>query len=497
MPDELSLALPSPQADDPIRRPAVESDGRAATRTPPDLHVEVIETPSLGDRSYLATDGQVAVVVDPQRDVDRVLDLVEHRRLRVTHVLETHVHNDYVSGGLELATRTGAAYVLPAGSDVEFDHVSVADGEVLETGQLRLRVLHTPGHTHHHVSYALGDATGEEWAAVFTGGSLLYGSTGRTDLVSPADTGKLTHAQFHSVRRLARELPPAADVYPTHGFGSFCSATETSGEASTLGEQATVNPALTLDEQDFVDALLAGLDAYPAYYAHMAPINRRGPAPVDLTPPTLVDRVELRHRIEAGEWVVDLRERTAFAAGHLSGTLNFELSTNFVTYLGWLYRYGAPLTLIGDSAEQVAEARRELVRIGIDELAGAAVGDVAALAGGEGIRSYPVADFAALADVMQQRTVLVVDARRHDERARGGVRGSLHIPLHELIGRVDEVPDGEVWVYCGSGYRASVAASVLDRPGRQVVLVDDEYDAACAAGLTEAPAADQDAPGST
>lgn len=451
--------------------------------------VLTIETSSLGDRSYLAHDGETAVVVDPQRDIDRVLALAAEHGVRIAGVLETHVHNDYVSGGLELARTTGAEYVLPAGSGVEFAHTTAADGDVLEFGRLHVRVVHTPGHTHHHVSYALGDADGAV-TAVFTGGSLLYGSTGRTDLVGPDSTVELTHAQYHSVRRLAAELPADAAVLPTHGFGSFCSATPTSGDASTLAEQARTNPALTLAEQDYVDTLLAGLDAYPAYYAHMGSLNRRGPAPVDLSMPEPVQPAELRRRIEAGEWVVDLRARTAFAAGHLAGSLGFELSQNFVTYLGWLYRYGTPLTLIGDSPEQVADARRELVRIGVDELAGAAVGDIEALAGGQPLRSYPVTDFAGLAATRARRPVHVIDARRRDERARGHVAGSQHIPLHELAARIDEVPDGEVWVYCGSGYRASIAASVLDRPGRQVVLIDDSYDNAAAAGLEERAPAD-------
>jgi len=452
------------------------------------IHIETIETSSLGDRSYLAHDGEVAVVIDPQRDIDRVLDLAATHRVCITHVLETHVHNDYVTGGLELAGHTGAAYLLPAGSGVEFDHTAVADGDVVEAGEMRVRVLHTPGHTHHHVSYVLTDTRdnpGRREQAVFTGGSMLYGATGRTDLVSPESTVELTHAQFHSVRRLAAELPAEAAVLPTHGFGSFCSATPTSGDASTVGEQARVNPALTLDEQDYVDTLLAGLDAYPAYYAHMGPINRRGPAAVDLSAPEPVAPAELRRRIEAGEWVVDLRERTAFAAGHLAGSLGFELGINFVTYLGWLYRYGTPLTLLGETSEQVAEARRELVRIGIDHLAGAATGDIDTLADGQVLRSYPVTDFAGLAKAVAQGPVQILDARRNDERAAGYVAGSQHIPLHELADRLDEVPEGEVWVYCGSGYRASVAASILDRPGRQIVLINDGYDNAVAAALED------------
>ena len=459
------------------------------------IQIQTIETSSLGDRSYLATDGHVAVVVDPQRDIDRVLDLLEQRGLSLTHVLETHVHNDYVTGGLELAARTGATYVLPAGSDALFEHATVGDGDVLETGAIRLRVLHTPGHTHHHVSYVLESAQGGgegTFRAVFTGGSMLYGATGRTDLVSPAATDELTHAQFHSVRRIARELPAQTEVFPTHGFGSFCSATPTSGTASTVGEQLRANPALTMEEQQYVDTLLAGLGAYPAYYAHMGPINRSGPAPVDLSLPERVDPAELRRRLEAGEWVVDLRQRTAFAAGHLPRSLNFELGTNFVTYLGWLYAYGEPLTLIGESEEQVAQARRELVRIGVDDLAGAAIGDIEALAGGQALRSYRVSDFAGLAAARQQAPVQVLDARRDDERAQGYVRGSQHVPLHELPVRLDEVPTGEVWLYCGSGYRASIAASVLDSPGRQVVLINDSYDNAGKAGLEERPAGGDD-----
>ena len=448
------------------------------------IQIETIETSSLGDRSYLATDGQVAVVVDPQRDIDRVLDLVAQRGLQVSHVLETHVHNDYVTGGLELAQRTGAAYVLAEGSGVAFDHVAVADGQVLEAGSMRLRALSTPGHTHTHMSYVLQSADGQV-RAVFTGGSMLYGATGRTDLLGPADTQQLTHAQFHSVRRLASELPAQTEVLPTHGFGSFCSATPTSGTASTVAEQQRVNPALTLDEQEYVDTLLAGLDAYPAYYAHMGLMNSAGPAPVDLSLPEPVDPAEVRRRIEAGEWVVDLRQRTAFAAGHLSRSLNVELGTNFVTYLGWLYPYGTALTLIGETKDQVADARRELVRIGIDDLAGMAVGDIDTVADGQPLRSYRVTDFAGLAEARQHGSLQILDARRNDERAAGYIAGSQHIPLHELADRLEEVPTGEVWVYCGSGYRASIAASVLDTPGRDLVLVNDSYDTAKEVGLED------------
>ena len=438
------------------------------------MQIDIIETPGLGDRSYLISAEGTGVVVDPQRDIDRVQELAATRGVVVTTVLETHLHNDYVTGGLELARTVGGTYVVPAGDDVRYERHPAHDDETLVAGPMRFRVLHTPGHTHHHVSYVLCDADGTV-QAVFTGGSLLYGATGRTDLLGPEHTRTLTHAQFHSVRRLAHELPPGTPVFPTHGFGSFCSATPTSGSESTVAEQARVNPALTQDEQSFVDDLISGLGAYPAYYAHMGPANAAGPAPVDLSLPSPVDAGELAGRIAAGEWVVDLRTRRAFAAGYLPGTLNFELSTNFVTYLGWLYDWGAPLTLIGETEDDVAAARRELVRIGIDRLAGAATAP-AVLPDADGAGSYPVRDFAALSAALGDGGAVVLDTRRDEERAAGGVRGSLHVPIHELAGRLDEIPDGEVWVYCGSGYRASIATSMLARAGRRPVLVDGGYD---------------------
>ncbi|MDD7939601.1 MBL fold metallo-hydrolase [Actinomycetospora lutea] len=452
------------------------------------IDVQTIATTSLGDRSYLAHDGRTALVIDPQRDVDRVLARADQLGVQITHVAETHIHNDYVSGGLELAARTGATYLVDARDHVGFDRTAARDGDDIVVGAMRLRPLATPGHTHHHLSYALADESGVV-RAVFTGGSMLYGTTGRTDLVSPADTVELTHAQYHSVRRLVDELPADAVVYPTHGFGSFCSATPPSEEASTVGDQRTMNPALTQDEEAFVDTLIAGLGAYPAYYARMGPTNAAGPAPIDLSTPEPVEPGELRGRlaagIAAGHWVVDLRERTAFAAGHLVGSLSFELAQPFVTYLGWLLPDDAELTLIGESAGQVADARRDLARIGIDRLAGAATGPLGSLADGAPQASYRVSDFAGLL-ARDPAAVTVVDTRTEIERAGGGVAGSLHIPLHELLARRDEIPDGEVWIHCGSGYRASVAASLLaTEPGRdrELIVIDDDWPHAADAGL--------------
>ncbi|GAY10960.1 rhodanese-like domain-containing protein [Pseudonocardia sp. N23] len=457
------------------------------------LSVAVIETSELGDRSYVAHDGEIAVVVDPQRDLDRVEALVDELGVRVGMVVETHIHNDYVTGGLELARRTGADYLVAGADAVEFSRDAVGDGDERTVGTLTVRVVATPGHTDTHLSYLVDD--GVSMPAVFTGGSLLFGSVGRTDLVDPARTEELTRAQFHSARRLAELLDNDTAVYPTHGFGSFCSSgAATGGDASTIGIERTRNDALVeTDESAFVERLVAGLTAYPSYYAHMGARNRQGPGPADLSAPESVDPDELRHRIKAGEWVVDLRDRTAYTAEHIGGTIGIALGTQFATYLGWLIPWGTPLTLIGESAQQVTDAQRQLVRIGIDRPSGAASGTPGELAAPDELRSYPSSTFAELTHALDRGDApVVLDVRRHDERTGGHIPGSAHIPLNELLDRLDEIPDGELWVHCASGFRASIGASLLFRAGHRVVLVDDEYAKAVDTGLAVTSPSDQE-----
>jgi glyoxylase-like metal-dependent hydrolase (beta-lactamase superfamily II)/rhodanese-related sulfurtransferase len=441
-----------------------------------------IDTPTLGDRSYLVHDGHIALVIDPQRDIDRVLEPARAARVRITHVFETHIHNDYVTGGLALARATGAAYHVNAADPVAYERTPVRDGDVIDISPaLRVRVMATPGHTYTHLSYVLEEHGSR--TAVFSGGSLLFGSTGRPDLLGPDHTHDLVHHQYASAQRLAAELPDHARVMPTHGFGSFCSATQSEASASTIGAEKLSNPVLTQDERHYVADLLAGLDAYPAYYAQMGPANSAGPAAPDLSPPQLADAGELRRRLENGEWLVDLRDRTAFAAGHAPGTLNFGLDGSFATYLGWLVPWGTPVTLLGETADQVAQAQRELVRIGIDRPAAAATGGPHRWTD-QPLRTVERATFADLAHVRHHRPVAVLDVRRALERATSRIDGAVHIPLHELLERIDEVPAGELWVHCAAGYRASIATSILLARGHRVVAVDDDYTNAAAAGLS-------------
>ena len=374
-----SRPAPRPAAD-PTPAPPRERHSRRPTMSQhTDLTIIPIETPSLGDRSYVVHDGEVAFVVDPQRDIDRVLALLEEHGVRLTDVFETHIHNDYVTGGLALAQRTGAAYHVNAEDEVSFERTPIRDGDTVEVGgRMRVTALATPGHTFTHLSYALTDAG--EPASTARSASSPAGRCCTAPPAAPTCSARSTPTPWSATSTPPRTswptlLPDEAEVFPTHGFGSFCSATQSDATESTIGQEKQSNPVLTQDEETYVRELLDGLGAYPAYYAHMAPGQRRRPVRArPLDPRGRRRRPSCARRIEAGEWVVDLRNRTAFAAGHAPGTLNFGLDGAFATYLGWLITWGTPVTLLGETAEDVAEAQRELVRIGIDRPAAQATG---------------------------------------------------------------------------------------------------------------------------
>ncbi|MEV8131891.1 MBL fold metallo-hydrolase [Pseudarthrobacter oxydans] len=448
------------------------------------MEIITIETPQLGDRTYLVHDGAVGVVIDPQRDTDRVEKAVSDAGVRITHVAETHIHNDYVTGGLQLAQDHNAAYLVNAADDVPYSRQPISDGETVQVGRMVLKAVATPGHTHHHLSYIVTDGDRQE---VFSGGSLLYGSVGRTDLVSPEDTVPLTHHQYRSVRRLVDEAGEDAGLYPTHGFGSFCSSGPASGaDSSTIGEQLSGNHALTdPDEDHFVRELIHNLTAYPSYYAHMAPINMAGPTAPDLDLPDSLDQDELVSRLERGEWVVDLRNRVAFANTHLSSSVSFEYGdgTQFTAFLGWVLPWDEQLTLVG-ARQDVENAIRDLSRIGIDNPDAAIGSGPAELAPGAATSSY---DSVGWQEVLQKpEDDPIIDVRRTDEFAKSHIRDAVNIPLHELLRRLDEVPAGRLWVHCGSGYRSAVAASLLQRAGRDVVHIDASFRDVNKAGFTMA-----------
>ncbi len=443
-------------------------------------------TTELGDRSYLVSDGGVGLVVDPTRRLEPLRAAAASAGTAITHVFETHVHNDYVSGGLALVRQSGARYVLAAAEPVHFreERTGVADGDVLEVGALEVTVLHTPGHTAHHLSYRVRDTRLSEGAAgseaVFTGGSLLYGAVGRTDLPGTGSAAPLARAQWRSVRRLADGLGDPTTVHPTHGFGSHCAAqTSLAVDGATVGEERARNPALLQDEEAFVKSQLAALRPFPSYYAFMAPRNRRGP-PMPVRAPRRVAPALVVERAAAGEHVIDLRPGPAFAAGHLRGALNIGWRDSFPTYVGWTVPWGAPLTLIAEDEAQLDAAGRALALIGIDEVDGTV--------GGPALRHperYRVARFADLAEALRRgEPCCIVDARDPYEYEGGHLEGARAIPFYDLEAASVDLPgDAPVWVHCALGYRAAIGASLVTRSGRTAVLIDDTWEQAERVGV--------------
>jgi rhodanese-related sulfurtransferase len=323
------------------------------------------------------------------------------------------------------------------------------------------------------MSYALLD-NAEKAHGVFTGGSMLHGSTGRPDLLGWDHARELAGLQHGSLNRLAGLLEDGVSVHPTHGFGSFCAATATCGDSSTIADEKKTNPALLLEKEAYIVQTLAGLDVFPAYYKHMGPANHAGPGPIDLSELSRMSTEEVMRAMKAGAWIVDLRTRSSWAAAHVPGTMSFGMDGSMATYFGWMFPYDEQLVLISDKASDVAEAQRELVRIGIDRPAGSFVGEVAEFGDPKSTR---VVSFKDVPAVIGTSGVHVLDVRRTSEREASHIEPSLHIPLHELEGRVNELPtDGEIWVHCAGAYRAAAALGIIENSKRTAVLINEPYE---------------------
>ncbi len=443
------------------------------------MDLEIVLTPGLGNATHLVASDREAVVVDPPRDAWRVRAAAAARGWRITHVLETHVHNDYLSGALELRASDGVEIVAPSRGRYAFRHRGVDDGDEVRVGGVRLIARATPGHTPEHLAWDVVPDGAPGPTAVLTGGSLMVGSAGRTDLLGPAMTEELTVAQYRSLQALAA-LPDDVAVLPTHGAGSFCAAGPMdAARTTTIGAERSHNPLFRAAAEDaFRATMLAGLAPYPAYYAHMAPLNRAGPAVLGTLPAVpALDPAGVRGAIAAGAQVVDGRPRRTFAAGHLPGSLNVELTDSFASYVGWLVPFAAPVVLIlpDPAAGALAEATAQLIRIGYERIAGWLDGGVASWedAGGP-LAAYPLTTGRSLRDELVTGDAhALLDVRdANEQRDDGRVPGAVEIPLGELTSRLAEVPgSGPIDVLCKSGARASIAASVLDAAGYDVRLV--------------------------
>jgi hydroxyacylglutathione hydrolase len=392
-------------------------------------------------------------------------------------VLETHVHNDYVSGGPALARSHGAPYLVPRGAGYTLEHTPMGEGEEVGVGEVRLRALHTPGHTPHHTSYAVVDNGVER--AVFTGGGLLVGACGRTDLISPDHTEELTRAQYRSAQRIG-SIGEATAIAPTHGAGSFCAASAASADTwSTVARERLRNPAfLVSGEDEFVRTQLSGLPAYPAYYSHMAALNRRGLEGWVERPVPALTPEEVERKRDAGAVIVDGRPRDVFARQHVLGSVNIELDPSLGTYVGWLLPFGCPLVLVLEEGQDAREAARQCGRIGIESIAGVLDGGVAAwTASGRNVGSHATSDVTGLRRALGAEAGSALDVRQDSEWADGHVPGARHVHVADLVARLEELRhmDEPVYVYCRTGHRAAIATSLLERAGIRAVAVDGGF----------------------
>jgi hydroxyacylglutathione hydrolase len=421
----------------------------------------------LGNSAYLLDldDGR-ALAVDASRDLRALRAASERRGLKVAYAADTHLHADFLTGAIQLARTDRAQVLASAAGDREYPHTGLADGDEVDLGGLRLRVLATPGHTHEHIAFVLLD--GARTLGVFTGGSLIVGSAARTDLVLPERSEELARAQYRSLQRLAK-LDADVAVWPTHGAGSFCSAPPGAERTSTIGTERATNTLLRAASEDaFVRQLLDSLGTFPPYFLRLGEINRRGPALVEGDVLTPLAPAEVARLTASGAQLVDVRPVRDFGAGHVPGSVSIPLRPVFATWLGWLVDADKPIVVVRNADQDPAEIVWQARKVGYDQIAGELDGGLPAwTAAGEPTGSIPVAGVEALDGTR------VLDTRQDNEYDAGHVPGADHIELGALAARATDLPDEPMVVMCGHSERAMGAASLLVRTGHHNITVLD------------------------
>ena len=430
----------------------------------------------LGHLSTLVADetAGVAAVIDPRRDVDLYLAAAHAADLRITHVLETHLHNDYVSGGRELAAISGATHVIGAGAELAHEYRPAHDGDTFDVGSIRFRTLDTPGHTPEHVSYSVADTSrADEPFLLLTGGSLLVGAVGRTDLLGAENARPYAAAMYHSLHDVLLRHEDSVMVYPTHGAGSLCSTGIASTSWSTIGYERRHDPLLAPMEVDaFAHALLTGQPTFPRYFARMRPINQAGPRLLGGVVPEILplSGEDLEAALGRGALVVDARAVEVHARERIPGSLSIPAGDSFGTWLGWVVDVDQPVILLVSDVADLDGLARQALRIGFESMVGYIDGGLPAWRGsGRTVQAGASLDVDQLAAQLSgggPEAPVVIDVRQSSEYEAGHVPGSLHIGAGDLPTTLDRLPrDRPIATICASGYRASVAASMLRAAG--------------------------------
>lgn len=442
------------------------------------MQIRQFRVEGLGHLSTLVADdvAGVAAVVDPRRDVDIYLAAARALDVRITHVVETHLHNDYVSGGRDLAALSGARHVIGIGADLGHDHGPVRDGEAFDVGALRFTAAATPGHTPEHVAYAVADlGRGEDPALLFSGGSLLVGAVGRTDLLGEEHAHDYARAMHHTIRDVVMGHEDHVVVHPTHGAGSLCATGIASTPTSTIGYERRHNALVRIEDVEvFANRLLRGQPAVPRYFARMRPTNQAGPALLGgrVPEPRALSLEETRAALSGGALLLDLRPAADHAIAHAPGSRSIPLGPSFGTWLGWVIEPDRQLVLVLERADDWDEAVRQALRIGAEtSIVGHLRGGFGTWAEGGGpLESTGRLNVDELARRLGQGAPadapLVIDVRQANEYEAYHVPGSIHISAGSLPDRLAELPtDHPVVTICAAGLRAGVAASILRSAG--------------------------------
>jgi hydroxyacylglutathione hydrolase len=450
----------------------------------------------LAHASYMVGSEGVAAVIDPQRDVEIYLEAARENGLRIEHVIETHLHADFVSGHRELAARTGARIYVGARAGAQFPHVAVSDGDEILFGRCRLRFLETPGHTLESLCVLVADLDrSPEPFAVLTGDTLFIGDVGRPDLSPDHTPQQLAGLLYDSLHGKLLSLPDDLRVYPAHGAGSLCGRQMSNERSSTIGEQRVKNYALqAASREEFVHMLTDTLPERPAYFARDAEINRAGAGALDELPPLRELAPDALLRLQqSGATVLDTRPDTQFGAGHIPGSVNIPLSGQFASWAGALLGLETDLLLVTEATEKMdraTESRMRLARVGIERVAGYLAGGIEAWQrANQPIERLPHITVQELDRLRRKESDLqIADVRRPAEWDEGHIAGARLLPLNQLStaiqGTAQLDPERTVAVHCKGGYRSAIAASLLRRAGfRQVVNVSGGFDAWKAAGL--------------
>jgi glyoxylase-like metal-dependent hydrolase (beta-lactamase superfamily II)/rhodanese-related sulfurtransferase len=439
----------------------------------------------------VASDG-VAVIIDPQRDVDIYLEAAAGSDAKIEHIIETHLHADFVSGHRELAERTGARIYLGAGSGADFPHVAVEDGREIQLGQCRLQFLRTPGHTLESVCVLMTDVSRpDQPQKVFTGDTLFVGDVGRPDLSPTHTSQQLAAMLYQSIHEKLLTLPDDTEILPAHGAGSLCGRNMSSESSSTIGKERRTNYALLApSSEEFVHLLTDHLPARPDYFAQEVDLNRHGAAPLSQLPPlAALTAPEVLRLQEEGVVVVDTRPAMQFAVGHVPGSVHISLTGQYASWAARILGLDTRLIIAGEDPEHVRESQLRLARVGVENVVGyLADGVTGWIRNGFELDYIPQVTAQEFAELREQEPgrMAVLDVREPAEVSGGTIEKSASIPLGELKGRTGELdPERPLLVYCRSGYRSSIATSLLRRAGfRNVANLIGGLDAWKAAGLS-------------